>query len=45
MEKDLETITPFLVILKWKFKAFLETGTAKAKAELVQACRDFVDTN
>ena len=45
MEKDLETTTPFLLLLKWRLKAFLETGTKEAKAELVAACRDFIDTN
>ena len=45
MEKDLETTTPFLLILKWKLKAFLEAGSKETKAELVQACRNFIDTN
>ena len=45
MKKDLETVTPFLLLLKWKLKAFLEAGTDKTKAELVEACREFVDTN
>ena len=42
LETKLLAKVPFLLLLRWKLNAYLETGANKDLQRLKEACKDFI---